>query len=93
MDVPSVGPFLPLHEILAEWPADRHLIFCDEALAADNHITPLAQLHSRPIAKAGLLIGPEGGFSDTTTASFSLDTVIGAVDGAANDSTEALSFD
>jgi len=34
-----------------------------------------------------------GGFSDTTTASFSLDTVIGAVDGAANNSTEALSFD
>ena len=34
----------------------------------------------------------DGGFSDTTTASFSLDTVIGAVDGG-NDSTEALSFD
>ena len=33
-----------------------------------------------------------GGFSETTTASFSLDTVIGAVDGG-NDSTEAMSFD
>ena len=44
---------------------DRHLIFCDEALSADNQIDPLAQLHSKPIAKAGLLIGPEGGFSDT----------------------------
>ena len=33
-----------------------------------------------------------GGFSETTTASFSVDTVIGAVDGG-NDSTEALSFD
>ena len=33
-----------------------------------------------------------GGFSETTTASFSLDTVIGAVDGG-NDSTEALTFD
>ena len=65
LDVPSVGPFLPLHQILAEWPADRHLIFCDEALSADNQIAPLAQLHSKPIAKAGLLIGPEGGFSDT----------------------------
>ncbi len=65
LDVPSVGPFLPLHQILAEWPADRHLIFCDEALSADNQIAPLAQLQSKPIAKAGLLIGPEGGFSDT----------------------------
>ena len=33
-----------------------------------------------------------GSFSETTTASFSLDTVIGAVDGG-NDSSEALSFD
>ena len=33
-----------------------------------------------------------GGFSETTTASFSVDTLIGAVDGG-NDSTEALSFD
>ena len=33
-----------------------------------------------------------GGFSETTTASFSLDTLIGAVDGG-NDGTEALSFD
>ena len=34
----------------------------------------------------------DGGFSETTTASFSLDTLVGAVDGG-NDSTEALSFD
>ena len=33
-----------------------------------------------------------GGFSETTTASFSLDTVIGAVDGG-NDGTEAVTFD
>ena len=34
----------------------------------------------------------DGGFSETTTASFSLDTIVGAVDGG-NDSTEALTFD
>ena len=34
----------------------------------------------------------DGGFSETTTASFSVDTLIGAVDGG-NDSTEAMSFD
>ena len=34
----------------------------------------------------------DGGFSETTTASFSLDTLVGAVDGG-NDSTEAVSFD
>ena len=65
LDVPSVGPFAPLGQLLAEWEADRHLIFCDEALSADNQRDPLVQLRSKPIAKAGLLIGPEGGFSDT----------------------------
>ena len=34
----------------------------------------------------------DGGFSETTTASFSLDTLVGAVDGG-NDKSEALSFD
>ena len=34
----------------------------------------------------------DGGFSETTTASFSVDTVIGAVDGG-NDATEAVTFD
>ena len=34
----------------------------------------------------------DGGFSETTTASFSLDTLVEAVDGG-NDKTEALSFD
>ena len=34
-----------------------------------------------------------GGFSETTTASFSLDTVIGAVEGADDAESEALSFD
>ena len=34
----------------------------------------------------------DGGFSETTSASFSLDTVVGAVDGG-NDSTEAVTFD
>ena len=35
----------------------------------------------------------DGGFSETTTASFSLDTVIGAVDGKDDAESEALSFD
>jgi len=37
-------------------------------------------------------VSHDGGFSETTTASFSVDTVIGAVDGG-NDGTEAVSFD
>jgi len=64
LDVPSIGPFISIYQLLAEWPADRHLIFCDEALSADHQSNPLTQLRSKPITKAGLLIGPEGGFSD-----------------------------
>ncbi|MBL82080.1 MAG: 16S rRNA (uracil(1498)-N(3))-methyltransferase [Rhodospirillaceae bacterium] len=65
LDVPSIGHFIPLHQLLEEWPVDRHLIFCDEALSTNNQRDPLAQLRSKPVTKAGLLIGPEGGFSDT----------------------------
>lgn len=64
LDVPAIGPFMPLQRLLVEWPADRHLIFCDETLSADKQTDPLTQLRSEPIRKAGLLIGPEGGFSD-----------------------------
>ena len=31
--------------------------------------------------------GPSGGFSETTTASFSVDTVLGAIDGASSETT------
>jgi len=34
-----------------------------------------------------------GGFSETTTASFSLDTILGAVDGGGTTDSEAMSFD
>ena len=64
LDVPAIGPFMPLQRLLVEWPADRHLIFCDETLSADKQTDPLTQLRREPIRKAGLLIGPEGGFSD-----------------------------
>jgi len=42
--------------------------------------------------EARMNIMEAGGFSETTTASFSVDTVLGAVDGG-NDGTEAVSFD
>ena len=64
LDVPEIGPFAALAEVLADWPSDRHLLFCDEALAGETRFNPVQQLSVEPIKKAGLLIGPEGGFSD-----------------------------
>lgn len=49
-----------LAKLLDEWPADRPLIFCDESAAVKNPYQALAPLAGQ---EPGLLIGPEGGFS------------------------------
>jgi 16S rRNA (uracil1498-N3)-methyltransferase len=59
--VPPVRPPVKLDRLLAEWEKDRRLIFCDESAAGDN---PLPVLQSITEEKLGLLIGPEGGFSE-----------------------------
>ena len=63
LDVPEIGPFVSLDDMLANWPCDRHLLFCDETLSGEASSNPVRQLMAEPVEKAGLLIGPEGGFS------------------------------
>lgn len=58
--VPAVAEPLKLTALLAQWPTDRHLIFCDEAAAQASPLATLADLKPGPTA---VLIGPEGGFS------------------------------
>lgn len=58
--VPEVTALHKLSDLLADWPADRHLMFCDEALAGGAASLP-PDLAGHPWA---ILIGPEGGFSD-----------------------------
>jgi len=55
--VPPVADLAPLSRVLADWPADRRLMFCDEALAGAGAALAGA---AGPWA---ILIGPEGGFS------------------------------
>jgi 16S rRNA (uracil1498-N3)-methyltransferase len=59
----EVSPERRLDEVLADWPAERLLVFCDEDAPLAN---PLAGL-AREDATAGvsLLIGPEGGFEES----------------------------
>lgn len=59
--IPEVREALKLDRLLASWPQDRRLIFCDEDAATDN---PLPALHAIAERRIGLLIGPEGGFSE-----------------------------
>ncbi len=58
---PPVDTPRRLAEVLANWDANRRLIFCDEAAPTASPAEILGQL---PRGPAALLIGPEGGFSD-----------------------------
>jgi 16S rRNA (uracil1498-N3)-methyltransferase len=59
--VPEVLEPVSFDRLIAEWEKGRRLIFCDEAAATDN---PLAILDSIEERRLGLLVGPEGGFSE-----------------------------
>lgn len=59
--IPAVREPLKLERLLDEWDPARRLIFCDEG--HDTH-NPLPLLESLPKTPLGVIIGPEGGFSD-----------------------------
>lgn len=63
--VPEVSELLRLERMLADWPEERQLMFCDEALA--GCVSALAGDLARG-APWAILIGPEGGFSDAERA-------------------------
>lgn len=68
LSVPIVAPELPLSQVLASWTethGDRVLVFADEAEASASPLEALRTVAGSPI---GLLIGPEGGFSDAERA-------------------------
>jgi len=68
LSVPIVAPETTLERLLDSWAAehgDRRLIFADESAASSSPIQTLSSLKNLPI---GLLIGPEGGFSDDERA-------------------------
>lgn len=62
--VPEVAELRKLDTMLADWPADRKLLFCDETRVGEA-VTELAELGGGPWA---ILIGPEGGFSPDEVA-------------------------
>ena len=62
--VPDVADLIALDKLLATFPANRQLLWCDEALAGQpaRKIGDIAQPTNPPDPWA-ILIGPEGGFS------------------------------
>ena len=60
--IPEILPISSLSRVIEELPEDRILIFCDESLESRNINDCL--LLERP-EKAAILVGPEGGFSDS----------------------------
>ena len=65
LSVPRVEPEVTLERLLDSWPAERALIFADEAEVSSSPVAGLGALKGRPV---GLLVGPEGGFSDEERA-------------------------
>jgi 16S rRNA (uracil1498-N3)-methyltransferase len=57
--VPKIAPLIKLDALLASWPNDRALLFCDETGGEDISLA----LRSHPARAWGILIGPEGGFT------------------------------
>ena len=67
--VPIVEPLVKLERLLADWPADRLLMFCDEEGEGDQTTFPVGKAIEEVGAwqdgpkKWAILIGPEGGFT------------------------------
>jgi 16S rRNA (uracil1498-N3)-methyltransferase len=59
--IPEVREAQKFTALLAGWDKERRLIFCDEDASTNN---PLSALQAIDEKKLGLLVGPEGGFSE-----------------------------
>lgn len=61
--VPEVADLARLDRLLSDWPEDRQIMFCDEALVGAGET-----LGAAAGDKWAILIGPEGGFSEAERA-------------------------
>lgn len=65
LHVPQIDAPRRLDQILADWPSDRSIIFCDEHADLEQGLSDLQHLKGQKIA---ILIGPEGGFDEAERA-------------------------
>ena len=62
LSVPTVREPVKFDALLSDWDASRRIIFCDEDAATNNPLGKLGAVRERRLA---VLIGPEGGFSES----------------------------
>ncbi len=65
LHMPQIEAPRRLDQILADWPSDRSIIFCDEHADLEQGLSDLQHLKGQKIA---ILIGPEGGFDEAERA-------------------------
>ncbi|WP_026479397.1 16S rRNA (uracil(1498)-N(3))-methyltransferase [Ahrensia sp. 13_GOM-1096m] len=65
LNIPQCAEPIKFEKFLDDWDESRTLIFCDEDAQTNN---PVEKLQSLKGNKLGVLIGPEGGFSDDERA-------------------------
>ncbi len=62
IDIPKVAEYQTLDELISRWDKNRPLLFGDETMSADSANNVLGRI--KPRTALGVLIGPEGGFSE-----------------------------
>ena len=67
LSLPEIRPVAPLDRVLARWPMTRPLFVCDESGEGEPIAAAAARLSGAP---AALLIGPEGGFTQSELDAF-----------------------
>jgi 16S rRNA (uracil1498-N3)-methyltransferase len=58
--LPEMREAQKFSSLIAGWDKERRLVFCDEAAETNNPLSALQEIKER---RLGLLVGPEGGFS------------------------------
>ena len=65
LDIPNIEDSIKLDSLLSDWPEDRKLIYCDEKNISNNPIIETIIPLKNTVKKWSVLIGPEGGFTDS----------------------------
>lgn len=65
MNVPTVDEPIKLEKLMADWPPERKIMFCDEDLSGTTVHTALAECDDKTDPSPwAIFIGPEGGFDE-----------------------------
>lgn len=68
LSIAAVAEPVPLERYLSQRPADRLLVFCDEAAEIENAVQGLQNAREAADQGIDVLIGPEGGFAEEERA-------------------------